>query len=259
MVEFKQKFICRINLIHYEKDDIINGDNIDYDCLICHQLPRKPANLKCCGKIYCYECLEKLLIGSPRCPICRKTQRITDIVLNPYILEKINGLTIKCPNQRCKELMVIGVDGRNVKAHLDKCSYTQCECSGCSKIFNKKTYIDHLTADNKCPYRFIICVPCDKYIQHHKKQIHDESPEHRIILQQKYHMLIERMKAKDVIFLDTFNEQKKRLTEIENLNKNLIAQLQKSTEIEVSKTKDIIVFWGLFLFAFICRIFFNRA
>ncbi|AYV84504.1 MAG: putative TNF receptor-associated factor 4-like [Hyperionvirus sp.] len=214
-----------VTLTSFEKDDVSNGDNIDYCCLICHAIPRRPANLKCCGKIYCLECLQKLMTTSTKCPICRTSIKTTDVVSNPYILEKVNGLSIKCTNNECKKIVTIGLDGRNIISHLLLCDYTKGKCSGCQLLFSNKKYKEHLI-ENRCPDVMITCKICTKSYSHNNKDSHKNSEEHLHNLEKKYEALQREN-----------GELQEEYEGVERENKNLVEQ-NKTLSVDSKRIKE---------------------
>ena len=83
-------------------------------CIICYQAPLHARVSKCCGRILCLECINKLE-KSP-CPMCRSSKPRYNIP-NIYIRAEIGELKTNCP-YNC------GEEGKvsNIESHMKICA-----------------------------------------------------------------------------------------------------------------------------------------
>ena len=127
----------------------------EYKCKQCGLIPSpETANeIKCCGILYCDECLQKLISTKDEkmeCPICKSNdilhRKIKDG--NKIFYKVLKNLNIKCP-YKC-EWKGIWSDLEN---HLNECKYGVRYCKyksiGCEFYDENKKVIEHELNNDK--------------------------------------------------------------------------------------------------------------
>ena len=136
-------------------------------CPICCLIPRKPQKVKCCGNVFCHNCIN----AEKSCPLCR-TDNFRSM-RDRKCERKIASLKVHCPNHNkgCKWTGKL----RNVEEHLKKdpttsgedrvrgCGYQLSFCDKCKETVMYVRMKTHLEED--CNHRIITCelesVGCD--------------------------------------------------------------------------------------------------
>ena len=101
--------------------DLFDSYDDDYVCPICFCIPLNHINTSCCGKIFCYSCINKCFGDKKECPLCKKKITFKHTSKNEFVCAKISGLTIKCQNQKCSFKSLVGKYGATIYKHIRQC------------------------------------------------------------------------------------------------------------------------------------------
>lgn len=160
----------------YDLFDDTNASLLEfYKCGICHNVSRMPYNLRC-AHLFCGACLrqhqalkksehiqdeEALLIHM--CPVCKQTVRDVDtdpqaLMLNMHVKQIVESTSMCCPHRSsgCDKRVVIGIDERNLQAHLRECGWVIC--ADCQDSVKRTDLDEHAT--NTCKRRRVVCQFC---------------------------------------------------------------------------------------------------
>ena len=121
-------------------------------CAVCHALAHDPVQAKCCGKIYCSQCIATWKTRSNSCPTCRSTERSDppfNVSEDKNARQQIISLFVYCPKWKegCDKKMELS----EVESHFtsNNCFLFQCvECEykrfGCAIVLPRKDMAEHL-------------------------------------------------------------------------------------------------------------------
>ena len=97
----------------------------EHSCPVCAELLTEPF-LTNCGHLVCGACRDQLLTRNKKdCPVCRKTNVLSDARLDKRFQREVNSLKVRCQHhdQGCEWVGEV----RDLQKHLDpergKCSY----------------------------------------------------------------------------------------------------------------------------------------
>ncbi|AYV80542.1 MAG: TRAF-type zinc finger protein [Harvfovirus sp.] len=145
----------------------------DYLCGICHRVPLKPVNPKCCGQISCKECIEFKVNANKICPYCKEACEMRKVPSSPFVATKLSGLEIDCPNSKmaislsgdakkaqCKK-MNFGKEGMRLTEHMDVCPFVLIKCPDCDVFMIRLHFLMHRPEKGPCPHMPVTCSICD--------------------------------------------------------------------------------------------------
>ena len=121
-------------------------------CAVCHALAHDPVQAKCCGKIYCSQCIATWKTKSDSCPTCRRTEQSDppfNVSEDKNARQQIISLFVYCPKWKegCDKKMELS----EVKSHFtsNNCflfQHMECEYKrfGCAIVLPRKDMSEHL-------------------------------------------------------------------------------------------------------------------
>lgn len=131
----------------------------EYVCGHCLHVAKDPQQLRCCGLIYCKNCLVHNDIKCSGCDTTVRTNYLPDKRINLAIAK----LRAYCTN-RCLCCDWIGAVG-DMKAHRNSCPFSQALCdNGCGQMIARKDAEAH--AQKFCPKRQVTCQYCKAIVRH---------------------------------------------------------------------------------------------
>ena len=164
----------------------------DWICSLCTRVPRKMYNVRCCGKIGCYDCISRHLKGSTKCPWCN----IPGLELtnekcpsSPFFDRKVAGMTVHCPYYKCpseenktssgcQAIMLFGTWGVRVDEHLKICPFAMIPCPDCLQVIRRSDILIHHGTGKKCQYASMTCTPCQVTMMYRDYPTHIKTSEH---------------------------------------------------------------------------------
>ena len=153
---------------HCEFVKPLERNNLQSECPVCLQIIRDPHQVTCCGKKYCYTCIEYIETSGRPCPNCNTK----DIVSFPDVglQQKLYALKVRCSHQKdgCEwtgELRQLdehlNTDPQPEK-QLDGCQFVEIDCIYNCRNHQQRRYIqNHQIKD--CPKRPFGCEHCHDY------------------------------------------------------------------------------------------------
>ena len=130
------------NSIQYKRElfvDVSTNELDSWICGICHDIVNQPYNIPC-GCLYCSQCLVTYLSVSNtrQCPnrCIESIPNQSVLQSNTTVIRRICSQKYKCPLECGVQLDSIGVDNRNVIAHMQQCRYESMRCSICNHEIN---------------------------------------------------------------------------------------------------------------------------
>ena len=123
---------------------------LETKCPICHDIPRKPNQTKCCGQIFCETCIEPVQAQTKPCPMCKHTGFTT--FHDKKLQRALNQLQVRCTFQErgCTWTGELG----KLDSHLNcndlssACEYADIHCKfsciGCMALMPRKDMIAHM-------------------------------------------------------------------------------------------------------------------
>ena len=138
-------------------------------CSICFDVLKSPIQTNC-GHSFCSECIDSVRKhGSQNCPECRTVleQKLTDDL---RLKRTIAKLKVKC-SKECLFEIEFGVDGKNLKQHLESCPFamTDCQYYGCQEVIQRSKLEEHHAT---CIWRPVECPHCHHFTQQHHAKAH---------------------------------------------------------------------------------------
>uniref|UniRef100_H2YUF4 TNF receptor-associated factor n=1 Tax=Ciona savignyi TaxID=51511 RepID=H2YUF4_CIOSA len=127
-----------------------------HQCPLCHLPMRDPVQITACRHRYCDTCLQSFLgEGVFNCPVDHLSLDYAKVIYpDPDLDNEIMSLTTHCSNYSsgCKWTGKL----HNLKAHIDKCSYSERECPNrCGARLRSMKLADHL--EYECLKRRVTC------------------------------------------------------------------------------------------------------
>ena len=128
----------------------------DFRCIICENVPNPEVayEAKCCGILFCKECLMKWIGEKPKCPICKKTLKQSGEYIrsikddNKIFYKMLQKFIIKCP-YGCNW----NGEWDTLEEHLGACEKGVRECKykhiGCEYIDEKTKMLEHEEKNDK--------------------------------------------------------------------------------------------------------------
>ena len=152
-------------------------EEIQTDCLICLLVLREPAQMECCGKVYCITCIREELRHRNMCPTCGPEVPNPIYFRDKRIKQSLSGFRIHCIHfakqgegevERggggCDWVGQLG----DLERHLNKnppedtqmngCLFVEIKCKFCGNQFQRSLIEDHQS--NHCPERPYLCPFC---------------------------------------------------------------------------------------------------
>ena len=115
-------------------------------CSICFGVCSNPHQATCCGKVFCFECIEKVKASNNVCPCCRQaTQTFPD----KRTEQDVGNLWVLCPNEWCKRhVELLEIENHRLACISDQESI-ECRFSsmGCPKKGSKEDIEKHMKED----------------------------------------------------------------------------------------------------------------
>ena len=115
-------------------------------CSICFGVCSNPHQVTCCGKVFCFECIEKVKASNTACPCCRQ---VIQTFPDKRTEQDVGNLWVSCPNEWCKR----HVELREIESHRLACIsvHESIECRfssmGCPKRGSKEDIEKHMKED----------------------------------------------------------------------------------------------------------------
>ena len=146
---------------------------IQTDCLICCLVLREPAQMMCCGNLYCIACIRKELGHRNVCPTCNK--KYPTYFRDKRIKQTLSGFRVHCIHYTKQgegeggggSCYWVGQLG-DLERHLNKnppedtkmngCLFVEITCKFCANHFQRSLTDDHQS--NHCPERPYSCPHC---------------------------------------------------------------------------------------------------
>ena len=166
---------CRDEAPGYDCVFVKKPEEIQADCPICHLVLREPAQMRCCGSVFCMACIMKELCHRNFCPMCQTPNPSTPFP-DKRIKQSLSGFRVHCIHSANEGE---GGDGRGrgcdwigqlgeLERHLNKnppadtqmngCLFAEINCKFCGNQFQRSLTEDHQT--NHCPKRPYSCPRC---------------------------------------------------------------------------------------------------
>ena len=143
---FFKKFIKRIIKLIYNKDNVIEKDNIEnLICPICFYILKDP--ISCSNNknshSFCKECIDQYLKENNKCPICKQN---FEYKISNELNDSLKKLSFEClfKKEGCKEILSYS----EYINHINNCKYDnniEYECNIKKYNYNKKEF-------EKCGY-----------------------------------------------------------------------------------------------------------
>ena len=121
-----------------------------YECPVCNHFLNEPR-VTSCGHHFCRSCIEKVIIQTQECPVCKKKN--FNVYHDKATKEKMNSLEVHCvlKDQGCEWVGKLA----NLECHLDMergdCSYIRVDCdfksTGCTARPLRKDLPQHMEED----------------------------------------------------------------------------------------------------------------
>ncbi len=142
-------------------------DNLQLECSVCLQIIREPHQVTCCGKKYCYTCIEYIKTSGRPCPNCstRDIVSFSDVGLQ----QKLYVLKVRCSHQKdgCEWTGELGQLDEHLNTdpltekHLEGCPFVEINCVYMCGDKWQRQYVQSHT--NECPKRLFSCEHCHHY------------------------------------------------------------------------------------------------
>ena len=146
----------------YDYEFVGGPPSDEYTCLFCTLVAREAQQARCCGKIFCKQCLEKSTRVKSNCPNCCKVLK-GKYCPDKRAIDNINHLKVYCKNKR-DGCMWIG-ELHLAKNHHDSCPYGQVQCPNqCNETVRSMDLPQHL--ETQCPNREVKCRHCKQIGKH---------------------------------------------------------------------------------------------
>jgi hypothetical protein len=153
-------------------------------CCVCHQVPRIPYELPCCGDVGCSDCLRSTLssnstnninvnnnnnTGSSRttCPKCHAPFNPAEMRPSAFVARQLAALIVNCSNHNvgCDASFALGRDGRAFDEHMSLCEWSLISCTNvaCHQRLLRRQLTNHLL--NECGERTVSCIYCNSVLR----------------------------------------------------------------------------------------------
>ena len=142
-------------------------EEIETECLICHDIPFQPKMVTCCCVSFCATCIGRVERNGKPCPHCRGEFTSYD---NKKLKRTLNSYKVYCPHKDkgCKWVGELGQcdDHLNQNASPDNlqrgCQFQEINCNRCQAQYERQFMSDHVLKqcphrDVKCKYHFLGC------------------------------------------------------------------------------------------------------
>ena len=180
--------ILILNMAHISLDEapgydcvfVKKPEEIQADCPICYLVLREPAQMRCCGSVFCMACITTELRHRNVCPMCQRPNPKSPF-LDKRIKQSLSGFRVHCIHYtKEREGESKGGRGRgrrgcdwvgqlrDLERHLNKnppedtqmngCLYAEIKCKFCCNRFQRSLINDHQT--KQCTKRPYSCPHC---------------------------------------------------------------------------------------------------
>ena len=194
-------------------------------CAVCHALAHNPVQAKCCGKIYCSQCIATWKIKSDSCPTCRREEQSDppfNVSEDKNARQQIYSLFVYCPKWKegCDKTMELS----EVESHFtsNNCFLLQrMECEykrfGCVTVLPRKDMAEHLKTS------------VEAHLQMTKRRMEEQEvrlQEQEVRLQEEHQLL---------------EVQLRKMEEMAKMQETCLKDVEERAESERQKLKEAIV------------------
>ena len=101
----------------------MSNDSVFVDqfiCNVCHMVPNNSVLSRCCERMFCKQCIERIINRKSVCPVDNKPLTARDVMTVPKMVVNLrNKLRVKCDNYRlgCEVITTVA----QLKTHLCEC------------------------------------------------------------------------------------------------------------------------------------------
>ena len=101
----------------------MSNDSVFVDqfiCNVCHMVPNNSVLSRCCERMFCKQCIERIINRKSVCPVDNKPLTARDVMTVPKMVVNLrNKLRVKCDNYRmgCEVITTVA----QLKTHLSEC------------------------------------------------------------------------------------------------------------------------------------------
>ncbi len=153
---------------HCEFVKPLERNNLQSECPVCLQIIRDPHQVTCCGKKYCYTCIEYIETSGRPCPNCNTK----DIVSFPDVglQQKLYALKVRCSHQKdgCEWTGELEQLDEHLNTNplqekqLEGCPFAEINCLyNCGDKWQRQYIQSH---KNECSKRLFGCEHCHHYV-----------------------------------------------------------------------------------------------
>ena len=162
-------------------------EEIQTDCPICYLVLRQPAQMQCCGNVYCIACIRKELRHRNFCPTCKEPN--PTCFLDKRIKQSLSAFRVHCIHYAkqveggrgggCDWVGQLGDLERHINKNppedtkMNGCLYVEIKCKFCHNHFRRSLIEAHQS--NHCTKRPHSCPHCqynNTYIEITEVHIH---------------------------------------------------------------------------------------
>lgn len=167
------------------QDNKTPSDFKEFQCGVCFEFCRSPANLICCDTSpICVACLNRHYQTSSKCPCCRNDHSVvvagrTSLVacLNAWRQAAIDKFMVRCPwfESGCPMEYSLGrLDSGDVY-HLQHCKYAQWKCQDCDTVKETTSLAISLHEHQQSEECKVNCTHCQLQLPGRNKRDHESA------------------------------------------------------------------------------------